>query len=269
MQCITPFSVKQKLNNETIAVPCGKCPPCLSRRASHWSFRLTQHLKDVNSAYFVTLTYDVTNVPMTEKNYMNLSKRDLQLFFKRLRKYNKSKIQYYAVGEYGTTTFRPHYHIIIYNVNEQTLQKAWQLGFVHIGKVTPASIGYTLKYISKLKKIPIHQNDDRQKEFSLMSKRLGANYLTDAMIKWHKNDLDIRMYCNIQDGKKISMPRYYKDKIYNETERKTISFFARQKMLEQTEENLKDPDFYYKKLQSDKQLIKNFNYKNRPKNHEI
>lgn len=37
------------------------------------------------------------------------------------------------------------------------------------------------------------------------------------------------MYCNIEGGKKIGMPRYYKDKIYTETERERIAFFARLK----------------------------------------
>lgn len=38
------------------------------------------------------------------------------------------------------------------------------------------------------------------------------------MIKWHKADLNNRMYCTTSDGKKISMPRYYKNKLYTPTE---------------------------------------------------
>jgi len=55
-----------------------------------------------------------------------------------------------------------------------------------------------------------------------MSKGLGKLYLTDKMIKWHKDDLENRMYVPIKDGKKIAMPRYYKDKIYNEREKDRI-----------------------------------------------
>lgn len=43
------------------------------------------------------------------------------------------------------------------------------------------------------------------------------------MIKWHKADLLNRMYVNLPDGKKASMPRYYKDKIYNHWERVQIA----------------------------------------------
>lgn len=47
-----------------------------------------------------------------------LKKEDLQLFVKRLRKllfkYEKSRIRYFAVGEYGPEHFRPHFHILFF-----------------------------------------------------------------------------------------------------------------------------------------------------------
>lgn len=112
---------------------------------------------------------------------MDLSKRDIQLFLKRLRKAHESHrgqmqpIKYYAVGEYGGITGRPHYHIILFNADIELIQDAWQNGQVHYGKVSGASVGYTLKYMTKPSRIPMHRNDDRTKEFSLMSKGLGKN----------------------------------------------------------------------------------------------
>lgn len=50
--------------------------------------------------------------------YPYLCKRELQLFMKRLRKYLEKyegqKIRFFATGEYGPTSFRPHFHIILY-----------------------------------------------------------------------------------------------------------------------------------------------------------
>lgn len=113
---------------------------------------------------------------------MSLCKRDLQLFFKRLRKKTDGKVIYYAVGEYGSNYSRPHYHIILFNAQQQDVITAWtkdgkEIGSVYFGQVAEASIGYTLKYISKEKRIPLHANDDRQREFSLMSKGIGKNYI--------------------------------------------------------------------------------------------
>lgn len=47
--------------------------------------------------------------------------------------------------------------------------------------------------------------------------------MTEAMVRWHKSDLERRMYCVVEGNKKIAMPRYYKDKIYDEVERHTIA----------------------------------------------
>jgi len=251
MSCITPYIVRKRTDNRAITVPCGRCPECVKRKVSGWSFRLMQEERNSSSAYFVTLTYDTRHVPITRKGYMSLSKRDVQLFLKRLRKLhysktdinlaenkrhdnisNNNRITYYAVGEYGSTTRRPHYHCILFNTTREKIAKAWSLGEIHIGQVTGASVGYTLKYMSKPSKQKHHANDDRQPQFALMSKGLGKAYLTPQMVQWHKNALIARMYVNLMEGKKASMPRYYKDKIYTEQERKRISHFVRLAQIE-------------------------------------
>lgn len=208
--------------------PCGKCPECLKRRVSGWSFRLLQEEKNSASALFLTLTYSTDTVPISDNGFMTLKKRDVQLFMKRLRKYHKLvKLKYYVVGEYGGKTNRPHYHMILFNANIKYVQDSWKNGQIHYGEVSGASVGYTLKYMMKQGKIPMHRNDDRVKEFSLMSKGLGANYLSPQMKYWHIRDLENRMHCVLKDGRKIAMPRYYKDKVYNETQRKVIALKAK------------------------------------------
>lgn len=206
------------MTNASIPVPCGKCPACLSRRVSAWSFRLMQEDKRAKSAYFVTLTYDTKFVPLTRSGYMTLNKPDVQKFFKRLRKSLEGQdiaIKYYLCGEYGGRTNRPHYHAIIFNSPSQSvIEQAWQLGAIHYGEVSEASVGYTLKYMSKPKKIPMHRNDDRLMEFSLMSKGLGLSYLNERTIAYHNADPNNRMCLTIAGGKKIAMPRYYKDKLW-------------------------------------------------------
>lgn len=174
-QCTTPFGVKHRLTGETIPVPCGKCPNCLRRRVSAWSFRLMQEEKFCSSALFITLTYSTAHVPLTPNGFMSITKRDPQLFFKRLRKAHPkgTQIRYYLCGEYGSDTKRPHYHAIIFNAQVSLIQDAWALGSVHYGTVTAASVGYCLKYMCKPRIIPMHARDDRQPEFALMSKKSG------------------------------------------------------------------------------------------------
>jgi hypothetical protein len=210
---------------------------------------------------------------------MSLKKTHLQKFFSELRNLHREKqldentgrykwvykttIKYFAVGEYGGKTKRPHYHVILFNADITKVQLAWPNGNVHYGDVCGASVGYTLKYISKPQWRPMHINDDREPQFSLMSKGLGSNYLTPAMVKWHKADLDNRMYINLPDNKKAAMPRYYKDKIYNEQERKRVAFHSRiQTLQRQQEQRDKDPNWQHNEEQAriaafNKQKFKN------------
>lgn len=123
------------------------------------------------------------------------------------------------------------------------------MGTIHYGEVSEASVGYTLKYINKPKRIPLHRNDDRQPEFALMSKGLGANYLTPAAEKYHTADIFNRMCMTLKDGKKIAMPRYYKDKIYTESQRAQIASWSKQKAQER---EAKDRKAYGPKYDRDK-----------------
>ena len=227
MACDTPFYVNNPRYpiysiDRQVPVPCGKCPACLSRRTSVWTFRLKTQAKNANTSYFVTLTYDTRFVPITKRGYLTLDKRDVQLYFKRLRKAHPEEvvIKYYLAGEYGSKTFRPHYHIILFNADIEFIHKAWDKGEVHIGELTEASAAYTAKYINKGKIIPMHQNDDRVPEFSLMSKKLGLNYLSEKIINYHRADIE-RNFITLEDGKKISLPRYFREKIWTESERRT------------------------------------------------
>ena len=261
-QCISPWS--KKINGQNTTLPCGKCYNCKARRVSGWSFRLLKQAEVSTSAFFLTLTYDPEKVPITDKKFMTLDKTDLQKFLKRLRKsYGKTNpnIKYYACGEYGGNTERPHYHMVIFNAHEKNIINAWQLGHVHFGNVSPASVGYTLKYMSKNTLIPKHKNDDRNKEFSLMSKKMGAHYLTPQMIQWHKNNLEERMYIPLKDGKKIAMPRYYKDKIYSQYQKDKIINHLKNKQL--IEDSKLDLSTLLKTMEKEDMIRRNIATKNK------
>jgi len=210
------------------------------------------------------MTYDTKHVPLKPSGYMSLDKTDIQKFFKKLRKHpdnHQSQIRYYCVGEYGSKTNRPHYHVILFNATIPSIEASWKLGTIHYAPVNGATIGYTLKYISKTQKIPFHTNDDRERGKALMSKGLGSNYLAPNMIKWHKANKNERMYCNLPDGKKISMPRYYKDKMYSTEERKAIGYHARKLQLKELEKNLQDPMYFRNKAEATIQAFRNMKNK--------
>ena len=120
-QCIYPITIGRKDGlKRWKVVPCGKCQNCRRRRQAAWSFRLLQEMQHSHSAAFLTFTYEDEHLPLYDEDEIGmewaqglptLNKRDLQLFFKRLRKYQSKesdwKIRYYACGEYGDESYRP------------------------------------------------------------------------------------------------------------------------------------------------------------------
>lgn len=203
-----------------------------------------QEEKQSLSAHFLTLTYDTKHIPITRNGFMTLDKTDVQKWMKRLRKevalISSVPVKYYLCGEYGGKTNRPHYHIILFNVvKTELIERSWQLGQIHYGEVSGASVGYTLKYINKSKKIPQHRNDDRIMEFSLMSKGIGLSYINEKMVAYHCGDIFNRMCLTIEDGKKIAMPRYFKEKLYTEFQRELLKNHFRLEIPKKLEEEEK------------------------------
>lgn len=214
MNCIQPRSIWVD-GTGFVATPCGKCIPCLMNRRTDWSFRLREEHKVSTSAHFVTLTYDPKHMPSDR----SLDKKHLQNYMKRLRKIDGSnRLRYFAVGEYGSQTRRPHYHLLLFNCTAEHAQLAWRdskgapIGLVHIGTVTPASVAYCTKYIIQPDVAVFDSN--LQKPFSLMSRAygIGGHYLSQEMIAWHR--AGDRNYAIHEDGIKSRLPRFYREKIW-------------------------------------------------------
>lgn len=195
-------------------VPCGNCAFCTATKRSDWALRLHYEAQKHTVKRFITLTYADAHLVWAHGN-SQLHKRHLQLWFKRVRRAGY-KVRYYAVGEYGSKTYRPHYHVILFgDVPESVLRSSWDYGHIHIGEVTEASIMYTLGYIVNGKGWQMRKN--RVRPFSVMSRRpgIGANYLTAAMIEWHKSG---RKNYSMIHNEKRHLPRYYKCKIFSKVD---------------------------------------------------
>lgn len=182
-------------NPNIIWLPCGNCIECRLRHARNWGSRCYLESLEHKSNYFLTLTYDDENVPRSASGNLTLKKRDYQLFFKRLRKWQKyPKIRYFGSGEYGTRfTKRPHYHFIVFGLEIRDLKfyglnnlkqplwtsrkidKLWFKGNVIIGDVTYETSAYVARY--SLKKVGSQIDyGDRVPEFLVMSNRGGIAY---------------------------------------------------------------------------------------------
>lgn len=245
--CVSPINLKNdnpRIHEDylTRKVPCGRCFECLTAKQGEWRFRLLQEMKDAEDAHFITYTYEDNWLVLNENYIPVLNYEDLQKFHKRFRtnykrKYGKtSNYKYFAVGEYGERTGRPHYHAIAFNVIDIDLFiDSWQCGNIHIGDVNENSITYTLKYILK----KLNKEDAKMllkqgiiPERAMMSKNLGAGFLTKEMIKYFKDDptRNAKYF-----GKNVTLPRYYRDKIFTDIEKRKRFINIEQKLLKHEE----------------------------------
>lgn len=253
MECQKPIY----LSKQDMLVPCGRCPFCCATKRSDWALRLHYESKRHLTKKFVTLTY--ADAHLRWKNGVSqLDKRDVQLYMKRLRRSCPGvTLRYFAVGEYGSKTYRPHYHILLFGeVSDEKVREAWSFGHVHIGQVTQASVMYCLGYIVNGKGWQMRTK--RVAPFSLMSRRpgLGANYLTPAMIEWHRSG---RKNYAIIDGCKRHLPRYYKVQIFSKIDLVRIAVRDQKAMFKKAVEWVRSPamrrqadPLAYRKLQIDR-----------------
>ena len=117
-------------------IPCRHCWSCQLKYSAEWATRLTWEAERYEHKYFITLTYDESNVPIysemtyTDENnnkttYYNdgtwngsLEPDNMKKFINTLRKYYERRgikdIKYFYCGEYGENTKRSHYHLILF-----------------------------------------------------------------------------------------------------------------------------------------------------------
>lgn len=124
-------------------LPCGGCIGCRVSRAREWALRCQLELSSHERSRWGTLTYDDEHLPPT------LRKAHLSGFIKRLRARGE-RVRFFASGEYGERTQRPHYHPILFGLRDDSLvQACWPFGYASLYPVTPASISYVAGYCAK------------------------------------------------------------------------------------------------------------------------
>lgn len=179
-----------------MAVPCGHCVLCREKKRKNLAFRCQAETnywasQGAPTPLFVTLTYNNTYLPRTDSGNPTLRGDDVTRFLKRLRqnlirRYGSdvvNKLRYCLCGEYGSHTYRPHYHVLFWNFPNlgssdsvrnltsciNAIQDSWstivdyvknpvtgvpepvyaELGFISCYEATTGAAGYVAKYIGK------------------------------------------------------------------------------------------------------------------------
>lgn len=220
--------------------PCGVCESCLEMKAREWSLRSMHEAQMHERNSFVTLTYAEEFLT----HHGSLNRSHAVLFLKRLRKaLQPHRIRYLLVGEYGSTTYRAHYHALIFGEDftgdrvsagktksgfsqyeSALLSQAWGLGRCTVQDLTLETAMYCCRYALKSalprvpgkrgerRKVPWWQHPvygvwlKREREFQMVSRHPG---LGRAWFEKYSLDVVPHDACVVAGGQEFKPPRYY------------------------------------------------------------
>lgn len=234
--CIYPKEREIKCRDgvtRTLVTRCGKCFECQKAYSNEWAVRLYHEKKYHIFTFFLTLTYDDLHVPLDGQ----LRKKDIQDFILALKK--EVDFRYFLCGEYGGTTARPHYHVLIFTdeiepfglfnptvskyASSALVARLWPFGFHSVEtKVEFATLRYVAKYMQKARAVSLPSGF--QKPFLLMSHKPYIGMRENELIAWYLlRQADDKFYV---DGIPYPIPNFYYqvlqrnciklDKIYSE-----------------------------------------------------
>lgn len=210
MMCRSPYVTNGR------AFGCGQCMPCRVNKRRIWSHRIMLEGKLWPFNTMATLTYEDEKVPRLEDGRGILNLKHIQDWLKRIRKaYEPSRLRYFACGEYGEQTWRPHYHVMLFNYPNcvygqsrysnitrnccpacDLVRDTWTFGNVMLCELNDSTSSYIAGYVTKKM---THPDDPRLKglvpEFARMSLKpgIGADFMHEVASTLMEFNLDEKL----------------------------------------------------------------------------
>lgn len=210
---------------------CGQCMPCRFNKRRIWAHRIMLEAGLYKDNTFVTLSYADDMLPHDG----SVVPKHLQDWLKRLRKaWEPNKLRFFAVGEYGDGSQRPHYHAALFNFpncvygqSQYSVRRdrccqwcnmvadTWLKGNVFLGTLESSSAGYVAGYVTKkLTNAGDGRLEGRHPEFARMSLRPGiggsaAWEIADVVLKYDLAEREGDVPSTLRyGGKKFPLGRY-------------------------------------------------------------
>lgn len=218
--------------------------------------RLQEEIKTTKGAKFITLTFSNQSIKALHQTIMHnpenwglkgyeldnkIATLAMRLFNERYRKKTGKALRHWTVTELGHEgTDNIHLHGIIWPgnfknnkkykgraVTMEDIEDIWTYGWVwkyklegqrKINYVNAKTVNYCTKYVSKRDEKYIHY-----KQIVLCSPGIGKNYTKTFDAKQNKfNGTKTNETYRSSTGHKMSLPKYWRNKIYSDQERETL-----------------------------------------------
>lgn len=242
-----------------IPVPCGNCIECKRQKANNWRIRLIEEFKTEKRGKFVTMTFSDESIKKLEEIVIEERRKKLEeaeeelnkeiprknqyltgyeleneiaikavrMFSDRYKAKYKKRIKHWLVTELGQeSTERIHIHGILYTETSlEEIRRLWSYGNINKKDkdwsqqyCNEMTIGYVVKYINKTD--PVHK---AYKPVILTTPGIGAGYINTLNAKNNKyNGENTQEYYLTRKGAKISLPTYYRNKLYTDEQKEQL-----------------------------------------------
>lgn len=238
-----------------VPIACGVCYECRKAKSNNWKVRLYEEIKNEELEWsFITFTFNEQWLRYYRdellKNYIDTNTGEInpefahmtieeatsdnmvatigmRRFLERWRKHTGKSVKHWFITEKGHNgTKRIHLHGIIKSRDFDFIRSCWKHGWIypsswkHIQNnyVNTKSINYIAKYVTKVDKVNIGFFGK-----VLCSPGIGRAFVNSRQFENHlfreKDTQDF--YVNSRGGK-MSMPIYYRNYLYTESERETL-----------------------------------------------
>lgn len=273
--CLTPVMVKRTYAARPYlnVVPCGKCLECVKDKQNEYIIRSIEEFRKRPMMTFFTLTYAPEALPMNGFEVVDEETGEifhdevqtlcrahvskwLKLFKQKYAKRGtKLEFSYMIKGEYGPKTQRPHYHGLIFGLDENLVNELmwrWktEFGFVCFKRI-PSLMSDVEKVTRYCAKYMIKNEDwnivpvgaERPRVMTSQFYGMPDENRWNAMVRYYQaqdvmeydpnnpkfeskrdmykvvDEIIKRRKYRIGNGKEFKLPNYYKRKIfYNKIE---------------------------------------------------
>lgn len=211
-------------------VGCGFCASCQKRRLNSYRMRLMYECEKYPNTLYLTLTFTDDAL----KEYKNDYNRAIKEFLDSFRKKFGKGVKHFFISEFGDDTHRIHYHGLLFNVpktcTEFDVDSIWNRaygkkrkdfkkfvgvfknprGIVDVSwlREGPKAASYICKYLTK-----DYDSPTEKRPRVLISNGVGLGYLSPVQVHLHRSTLSPFLAFN---GRKYALPKYYKDKIFDQ-----------------------------------------------------
>lgn len=221
-----------------VPIGCQNCIECRKQKRRAWQIRLQEDIKTHTNGKFITLTFsnesiwkisqhkDIQELQGYERDN-SLATKATRLFLERWRKKYKKSLRHWLVTELGHTgTENIHLHGIIWtDLNLDNLDPLWQYGYIWKGKgekkinyVNQKTVNYIIKYITKQ-----DEKHPGYKSKILTTPGIGHNWILNPDHKKNLyNEKNTYQLYRTNTGHEMSLPIYYRNKIYTEEQREKL-----------------------------------------------